>query len=99
MTAANNISLPAFAVFGGMLAAAGIPIYIFAPTFYAENYGLGLTSIAAVLFWLRLVDAVQDPLLGWASENIGRERCFWYGDKQEILDLLSGPKSKFLSFE
>jgi len=77
MTAANNISLPAFAVFGGMLAAAGIPIYIFAPTFYAENYGLGLTSIAAVLFWLRLVDAVQDPLLGWASENIGRERSFW----------------------
>ena len=77
MTAVSNTSPPAFALFGGMLAAAGIPIYIFAPTFYAENYGLGLTSIAAVLFWLRLVDAVQDPVFGWLSENIGRERRFW----------------------
>ena len=77
MTAVYNIHPPAFAVFGGMLAAAGIPIYIFAPTFYAENYGVGLTSIAAVLFWLRLIDAVQDPVFGWISENIGRERRFW----------------------
>lgn len=77
MTAVYNIYPPAFAVFGGMLAAAGIPIYIFAPTFYAENYGVGLTSIAAVLFWLRLIDAVQDPVFGWISENIGRERRFW----------------------
>ena len=58
MMIANNFSPISFAVFGGMLAAAGLPIYIFAPTFYAENYGVGLTSIAAVLFWLRLVDAI-----------------------------------------
>jgi GPH family glycoside/pentoside/hexuronide:cation symporter len=80
MTAsATRPFLPAFAVFAGFLAAAGIPIYIFAPSFYAQNYGTGLTAIAAVLFWLRLLDAVQDPLFGWVSERLGRERRFWIG--------------------
>ncbi|MDB2452035.1 MFS transporter [bacterium] len=80
MTAsASHPALPAFAVFAGFLAAAGIPIYIFAPTFYAQNYGTGLTAIAAVLFWLRLLDAVQDPLFGWMSERLGRDRRFWIG--------------------
>ena len=65
MTVLPLPSLPSFAFFGGFLAAAGLPIYIFAPTFYAENYGVGLTAIAAVLFWLRLIDAIQDPLFGW----------------------------------
>ena len=79
MSTAQRPSLPSFALFGGFLAAAGLPIYIFAPTFYAENYGVGLTAIAAVLFWLRLLDAVQDPLFGWISERLGRERRFWIG--------------------
>lgn len=79
MSTAPRPSLPSFAMFGGFLAAAGLPIYIFAPTFYAENYGVGLTAIAAVLFWLRLLDAVQDPLFGWISERLGRERGFWIG--------------------
>jgi len=70
-------SLPSFALFGGFLAAAGLPIYIFAPTFYAENYGVGLTAMAAALFWLRLLDAVQDPLFGWVSDRLGRDRGFW----------------------
>ena len=72
-------SMPSFALFGGFLAAAGLPIYIFAPTFYAENYGVGLTAIAAALFWLRLLDAVQDSLFGWVSERLGRDRGFWIG--------------------
>ena len=66
--------LPAWSLFGGMLAAAGLPIYIYAPPFYAQTYGVSLTGIAAVLFWLRLFDAVQDPLLGWLSERLIRKR-------------------------
>lgn len=85
MSTAPRPSLPSFAMFGGFLAAAGLPIYIFAPTFYAENYGVGLTAIAAVLFWLRLLDAVQDPLFGWISERLGRERGFWIGFAGSIL--------------
>ena len=85
MSTAPRPSLPSFAMFGGFLAVAGLPIYIFAPTFYAENYGVGLTAIAAVLFWLRLLDAVQDPLFGWISERLGRERGFWIGFAGSIL--------------
>ncbi|MEM9438579.1 MAG: MFS transporter, partial [Pseudomonadota bacterium] len=66
--------LPAFALFGAILAAAGLPIYIYAPPFYAETYGVSLTGIAAVLFWLRLFDAIQDPALGWVSERLGDRR-------------------------
>ena len=66
--------LPSYALFGAVLAAAGLPIYIYAPPFYAETYGVSLTGIAAVLFWLRLFDAVQDPALGWLSERLGAAR-------------------------
>ncbi|MEM1374584.1 MAG: MFS transporter [Pseudomonadota bacterium] len=66
--------LPAYSLFGAILAAAGLPIYIYAPPFYAETYGVSLTGIAAVLFWLRMFDAVQDPALGWISERLGSAR-------------------------
>lgn len=74
LTAALGYRLPAWSVFGGILAAAGLPIYIYAPPYYAQNFGVSLTGIAAVLFWLRLFDAVQDPVLGWVSERLGSWR-------------------------
>lgn len=64
-------SLPGYAVFAAMLASAGLPIYIHAPKFYVDTYGVSLTALAAVLFGLRLFDVVQDPLLGWL---VGRLR-------------------------
>ncbi|OAN77367.1 sugar:cation symporter [Jannaschia sp. EhC01] len=54
-----------------MLASAGLPIYIHAPKFYVDTYGVSLTALAAVLFGLRLFDVVQDPVLGWL---VGRLR-------------------------
>ncbi|MEO1733595.1 MAG: MFS transporter [Pseudomonadota bacterium] len=56
--------LPAFALFAGLLAAAGLPLYIHAPKFYVDQYGVSLAALGAVLFGLRLLDVVQDPLLG-----------------------------------
>jgi len=56
--------LPAFAVFAAMLAAAGLPLYIHAPKFYVDQYGVSLTALGSALFALRLLDVVQDPLLG-----------------------------------
>ncbi len=58
------VSLPAYAVFAALLAAAGLPIYIHAPKFYVDDYGVSLAALGAVLFGLRLFDVVQDPLLG-----------------------------------
>jgi len=65
---------PAFAVFAGVLAAAGLPIYIHAPKFYYDEYGVSLSSLASVLFLLRLLDVFQDPVLGWVSSRLHRYR-------------------------
>lgn len=65
-------SLPGYAVFAALLASAGLPIYIHAPKFYVDSYGVSLTALAAVLFGLRLLDVVQDPALGWL---VGRLRA------------------------
>ena len=56
-----------WAVFGGMLSAAGLPIYLHAPKFYVDNYGVSLATLGGVLAALRLIDVVQDPVLGWLA--------------------------------
>lgn len=66
--------LPAYAVFAALLASAGLPIYIHAPKFYVDAYGVSLGALGAVLFALRLLDVVQDPLLGRLSERLRRHR-------------------------
>ncbi|ARC87420.1 MFS transporter [Rhodovulum sp. MB263] len=66
--------LPGYAVFAAMLAAAGLPIYIHAPKFYVDQYGVSLAALGSVLFGLRLLDVVQDPALGWLSERLHRWR-------------------------
>ncbi len=67
--------LPGYAIFAAMLASAGLPIYIHAPKFYLDEYGVSLASLGAVLFALRLFDVVQDPVLGWISERARSQRA------------------------
>jgi GPH family glycoside/pentoside/hexuronide:cation symporter len=66
--------LASWSVFAAMLAAAGLPIYINAPKFYVDSYSVGLAAMGAVLFALRLIDVVQDPVLGWLAERGRRTR-------------------------
>jgi glycoside/pentoside/hexuronide:cation symporter, GPH family len=63
--------LPAYSGFAAVLSGAGLPIYIYAPKYYADTFGVSLTALGAVLFGLRLFDVVQDPVLGWVSERLG----------------------------
>ncbi len=67
--------LPAWALFGAVLSAAGLPIYIFAPKFYADSHGVSLASLGALLFALRLVDLLQDPAFGWLTERLRQGRA------------------------
>lgn len=60
---------PRVSLYALMLAAAGIPLYIHLPRFAAVNLGLGLGVIGTVLLVIRLVDLVQDPLIGWAIDR------------------------------
>ncbi|MCV6604239.1 MAG: MFS transporter, partial [Porticoccaceae bacterium] len=52
-----------------MLAAAGMPLYIHLPRFASVNLGVGLGVIATVLLAIRVIDLVQDPLIGWAIDR------------------------------
>lgn len=61
--------LPGYALFAGLLAMAGLPIYIHAPKFYVDGYGVSLAALGVVLGGLRLLDFVQDPALGWLAER------------------------------
>ena len=67
-------ALPAYALFAALLSAAGLPIYIHAPKFFADEYGVSLAALGGVLFALRLIDVVQDPALGWLSERLRHRR-------------------------
>ena len=69
-----NQRLPSYALFAAMLAAAGLPIYIHAPKFYVDEYGVSLAALGAALFGLRLLDVVQDPVLGWLSRRFQDHR-------------------------
>ncbi|TMM52329.1 MFS transporter [Sulfitobacter sabulilitoris] len=73
--AAGPARLPAYSLFAALLAAAGLPIYIHAPKFYVDEYGVSLAALGTVLFGLRLLDVVQDPLLGRLSEMFRDHRA------------------------
>lgn len=66
-----------WSLFAALIAAAGLPIYIHAPKFYVDDYGVTLASLGVVLALLRLVDVVQDPLLGWLAEATRARRRLW----------------------
>lgn len=61
---------PAYTGFAAVLSGAGLPIYIYAPKYYADTFGVSLTALGAILFGLRLFDVVQDPVLGWITERL-----------------------------
>lgn len=60
---------PRVSLYALMLAAAGIPLYIHLPRFASVELGIGLGAIGTVLLLIRLIDLVQDPLIGWAIDR------------------------------
>lgn len=62
------------------LAFAGLPLYLHAPDFYVIHMGLPLASMGAALLLLRLLDAFQDPLIGYLSDKFS-------GRREEIIGL------------
>ena len=67
---------PAYTGFAAVLSGAGLPIYIYAPKYYADTFGVSLTALGAILFGLRLFDVVQDPVLGWIAERLRNGKAF-----------------------
>jgi Na+/melibiose symporter-like transporter len=64
--------LAAYGLLGLPLAMAALPVYVHLPKFYADDLGMPLAVVGAVLLGTRLADAVSDPLLGYLSDRTGR---------------------------
>lgn len=71
-------TLLAYGALGLPLAALNLPLYVYLPAFYAEEVGLGLTTVGLVLFCARLLDTVTDPVIGELGDRtrtrFGRRR-------------------------
>ena len=59
------------------LAFAGLPLYIHAPRFYAEEMAVGLPILGVVLLLARGIDSVQDPVIGWLADRLRAWREIW----------------------
>ena len=51
---------------------AGLPVYIHAPKYFVDVYGISLVTMGFIIFFLRLVDVFQDPILGIIASKTTR---------------------------
>lgn len=57
--------------FAGMpLAMLALPVYLHTPALYAREFGLSLGLLGGLLFAVRLLDTVLDPLLGYWQDSL-----------------------------
>ena len=70
----RSFALLSYALFAAMLGVVGLPIYIHAPKFFVDTYEVSLSTLGLSLFFLRLLDFVQDPLLGKLAESTRKFR-------------------------
>ncbi|CAN5406330.1 MFS transporter [soil metagenome] len=77
----RRLSGSALAVFSSpmiVFQAIEVPWRIYMPAFLVAHVGLSLAAVAALMFWIRLLDTVADPCVGIASDRIatrfGRRR-------------------------
>lgn len=76
--------LAGYGALGIPLAMAELPVYVHLPKYYSDAWGLNLAVLGLVLLLVRVLDAVQDPLLGlWSDHHVARggQRSFfvWLG--------------------
>ena len=69
--------LAAYSALSFALAMAMLPIYMIAPKYYGDTLGVGLGVLGLALFGVRLVDTVQDPLIGRLVDWLARWSFGW----------------------
>lgn len=70
----GRLELARYSALAVPLAFASLPLYLHAPELYASEFGLSLVDIGAALLALRVIDAIQDPLIGSLSDRFHRFR-------------------------
>lgn len=65
----------------------GLPLYVYLPTFYAQDVGLGVFQVGFVLLFARLFDMILDPFIGYCSDRFAMRKPFIFVG---MLTLLGG---------
>ncbi|SDY73044.1 Na+/melibiose symporter [Lentibacter algarum] len=74
MSRRTNAQVSLFAL---MLAAAGLPLYIHLPAYASGELGMSLGALGGLLIGLRVLDFVQDPLLGRMVDRFPNTRALF----------------------
>lgn len=56
------------------LAFVGIPIYLNIADFYARKFDISLATIGILLIFIRIIDALQDPFIGYFSDYLSQKK-------------------------
>lgn len=70
---ARPLNTPQFLSYGSLgfaLAFVGLPLYLYIPKYYAEELGVSLQSIGILIIFSRLIDTVQDPIIGYYCDKV-----------------------------
>lgn len=67
----------AYGLLGAPLAMAALPVYIYTPKLYGDEFGLGLALTGVILLGSRLVDTLQDPWLGRLADYMQHRPGGW----------------------
>lgn len=70
--AGGRLTLARLAVFSSpvlLFQALELPWRMYVPAFFAQQLGLSLAAVGALLMWVRLFDMGADTVVGWASDR------------------------------
>lgn len=67
---------PAYGALGFALSVVGIPLFMYLPTFYASDVGIDVATVGMILLIARSLDMFLDPLIGHASDRLGKRKPF-----------------------
>jgi len=59
----------AYGSFGFSVGFIGLPLYVYLPKYYSDSLGISLFALGIILFISRVIDTVQDPFIGWLSDQ------------------------------
>lgn len=65
----NTLNLLKYSFIAFPISFASLPVYILAPDFYAKSFGISLATIGLILLFVRIIDAISGPLMGYISDR------------------------------
>jgi Na+/melibiose symporter-like transporter len=70
----NQKQILSFSFLALPLAFVGIPIYLNISDFYARRFDIDLAVIGFLLIFIRIIDAIQDPFIGYFSDLFSQKK-------------------------